>query len=149
MDPDNAVVKLCAEGMQAEGEGRNDAARALFEQAWQSRSDDFEACIAAHYLARHQDSVEQTMQWNLLALQHADAVGDERVRGFYPSLYLNAGASFEHCGEPLEARRYYERAQASCAYLPAGPYGEMVRDGIARALLRVQADLTPPADSPA
>lgn len=55
IDPDNAVVKLCAQGMQAEGAGRRGDARALFEQAWEIAGDDYERCIAAHYLARHQD----------------------------------------------------------------------------------------------
>jgi hypothetical protein len=54
MDPNNPVVRLCAAGMAAEGEGRPADAKALFEQAWAESRDDFEACIAAHYVARHQ-----------------------------------------------------------------------------------------------
>jgi hypothetical protein len=33
MNPDNSVVRLCAEGMRAEQEGRHAGARARFEQA--------------------------------------------------------------------------------------------------------------------
>jgi len=47
VDPNNPVVKLCAAGMAAEGEGRRDDARVSFEQAWAQSRDDFEACIAA------------------------------------------------------------------------------------------------------
>ena len=53
MDLNNLVVKLCAEGMQAEFAGKLDDARALFMQAWEQSQDDYEACIAAHYVARH------------------------------------------------------------------------------------------------
>jgi len=48
MDPENPVVRLCVKGMQAESEGRAEAARALFRQAWDARGDDYEACVAAH-----------------------------------------------------------------------------------------------------
>lgn len=53
-DPENVVVRLCAQGMQAEAEGRDAQARDLFLQAWEAAEDDYDACIAAHYLARHQ-----------------------------------------------------------------------------------------------
>lgn len=52
MDANNSVVKLRAEGMQAEGEGRPENARRLHERAWAESEDGFEACVAAHYLAR-------------------------------------------------------------------------------------------------
>jgi hypothetical protein len=43
-------------------------------------------------------------------LVRADAVGDERVRSFYPSLYVNMGAAYEALGDLAEARRYYDMA---------------------------------------
>ena len=33
-DPNNAVVQLCAQGMELEGKGEDEAAAALFLQAW-------------------------------------------------------------------------------------------------------------------
>jgi hypothetical protein len=131
MDPNNPVVKLCVEGMQAEAEGRTGEAHALFTQAWAVRQDDYDACIAAHFLARHQDSPQDTLRWNQEALARADAVGDDRVRSFYPSLYLNLGYSHEVLGQQAEASRYYELAAARTADLPAGQYGDLVRNGIA------------------
>jgi hypothetical protein len=38
VDPGNPVVKLCAQGMQAECEGRDDLARRLFARAWDERA---------------------------------------------------------------------------------------------------------------
>ena len=112
MNPDNPVVKLCIAGTQAEFNGRIDAARALYRQAWEAAQDDYEACIAAHYVARHQPDPHETLRWNREALARAEAVGDGRVDSFYPSLYLNMGQSFERLGDEAEAQRYYEMAAA-------------------------------------
>jgi tetratricopeptide (TPR) repeat protein len=139
MDPDNPVVKLCAEGMQAETQGRNEAALELFTQAWEASRDDYEACVAAHYLARQQTTPQDVLRWNQEALQRAEAVGDGRVEGFYPSLYLNMGYSYEVLGNHAEATCYYQLAEASVEALPEGPYGDLVRDGIARGLQRMGA----------
>ena len=139
MDSDNAVVKLCAEGMMVEGQGYGDQARELFAQAWAQSKDDVEACIAAHYLARHQGSAEQTLYWNREALRRADSSGDDRVRGYYPSLYLNLGRSYELMGDVAAARRYYDLAAASAADLPDDGYSAMVRRGIGAGQQRVEA----------
>lgn len=93
IDTDNLVVKLCVEGMQSETENRPDDARKLFEQAWSIRQGDYEACVAAHYLARHQNDPQEVLKWNREALSYADAITNDRVRGFYSSLYLNVGYS--------------------------------------------------------
>jgi hypothetical protein len=137
MDPENPIVKLCVAGMKAESEGRNEDALALFLQAWEQRTDDFEGCIAAHYVARHQKTPEDTLRWNEESLKRAKEVGDARVADFYPSLYLNMGKAQEDIGNRTEARRYYELAWASVSTLPEGRYGDVVREGIKRGLERV------------
>lgn len=110
MDLNNPVIKLCVEGTRAEFEGRRDDAHALYQQAWEAAQDDYEFCIAAHYLARHQTDPQETFRWNQEALTRADAVKDERVQSFYPSLYLNMGHSYELLGNLVEAKRYYDLA---------------------------------------
>jgi tetratricopeptide (TPR) repeat protein len=137
MDPNNPVVKMCVQGMQAESEGRHDDARRLFEQAWAERSDDYEACIAAHYLARHQERPQDVLRWNQTALDHAKLVDDERVHGFYPSLYLNLGHAYEQTGHRDKAARYYQLGAERVQELPEGPYGDMVRSAIARGQQRI------------
>lgn len=137
IDPDNPAAKLCVEGMAEEAAGRLAEAKSLFEQAWEIAGDDYERCIAAHYLARHQDGPEPTLHWNAECLRYADLVGDERVAGFYPSLYLNMGHSYEQLGEREKAEEYYRAAQAHLTDLPEGPYGDMIRDGVARGLERL------------
>lgn len=107
MDTTNPVIQLCIAGTRAEFEHRLDDARSIYQQAWDAHTDDYEACIAAHYLARFQNSLEESLLWNQVALRHADAVADERVKDFYPSLYLNLGKSHEMLGNLLEARTYF------------------------------------------
>jgi tetratricopeptide (TPR) repeat protein len=155
LDPDNPIVKLCAAGMRAEAERCADDARALFLQAWDARTDDYEACIAAHFVARHADRPQEALHWNQVALAHADGVDSERVQDFYPSLYLNLGFAHEVLGQHAEAARHYAQAAAAAVALPASPYTDMVREGIRNALQRMteasgqarqtcQAPLTPP-----
>jgi hypothetical protein len=110
MDLDNNVIKLCIEGTRAEFEHRLEEAHILYKQAWEARTDDYDACIAAHYVARFQDSAEESLHWNQLAVKHANAVDDEKVKEFYPSLYLCLGRSYELVDNQGEADRYYELA---------------------------------------
>lgn len=134
MDPDNPVIRLCAQGMRAETEGRPDEARELFLRAWQTAADDYQACVAAHYLARHQSDPEQTLHWNEECLRRADLVGDDRVRGFYASLHLNLARAHGDLGRADEARRHLELAAARLADVPAGPYADWLRLAIADGL---------------
>ncbi|TJZ50217.1 hypothetical protein FCH28_23205 [Streptomyces piniterrae] len=134
MDPELPVVRLCVEGMQAEAAGRPEAARGLFQRAWDIAADDYEACIAAHYLARHQSTPEDTLRWNQECLDRADAVGDERVRSFYPSLYVNMGQAYRALGQPALAYGFFERAAECAGEAPAGQYGDWNRFAIAEGL---------------
>jgi hypothetical protein len=136
IDPDNPVVRLCAEGIAAEGQGRHKDAAALYQEAWTIHTDDYEACIAAHYLAREQETLQESLKWNQLALAHALAVPDDRIAGFLPSLYLNLGWSHEVLEDAVTARACYLEGAAQLAGLPAGAYTDVVRDGIARGLER-------------
>ena len=137
MDSNNPVIQLCAKGMECEGKGDFDNASQLFMEAWNQGSDDFERCIAAHYLARHQKNPMDRLVWNQRSLDHARAVHDDRLRGFYPSLYLNMGKAHEDLGNRRDAKRFYELAAKVLSSLPEGRYGNVVRDAVERALLRV------------
>ena len=81
LDINNPIIQLCMEGTRAEFEHRIDEARVLYQKAWDARTDDYDACVAAHYLARFQDSAEESLRWNQLALNYANAVnGSMTVR---------------------------------------------------------------------
>jgi hypothetical protein len=130
MDPDNQVVRLCAEGMEAEFAGRRDAARVLFDRAWETSSSDFEACIAAHYVARHQPDAGATLHWNQVALERAELVHDDSVRRFYASLHLNLGHAYEQSGDLVLACRHYTLAHERLDDVPHGKYHDTVRSGV-------------------
>jgi tetratricopeptide (TPR) repeat protein len=110
MDLNNPVIRLCIAGTRAEFEGKKDKACELYRQAWKAATDDYEACIAAHYMARCQDSPEEILRWNQEALERANTVEDGRVKDFYPSLYLNLGRSYELMGDQGKAEKYYALA---------------------------------------
>ncbi|PMR60829.1 hypothetical protein C1A38_12110 [Verrucosispora sp. ts21] len=137
MDLDNPVLKLCQDGMRAEAEGRPADARALFEQAWSRRTDSYDACVAAHYLARQQDDPEEVLRWNQEALRQADAVGDTAVSALYPSLHVSVAMAHERLGDPGAARAAFERAAEHVVALPADEYGNQLRTAITDALSRL------------
>jgi hypothetical protein len=137
MHPENPIVRLCIEGMKAEGERRLDRARDLFEQAWTSATTNFEKCVAAHYVARHQPTPEDTLHWNKESLRLAEAVGNDSVEAFFPSLYLNLGHSYEIMGDHDLARHYFDLADARSRILEVDRYGDVVLDAIRRGRERV------------
>ena len=137
IDPSNVVVQLCARGIEAEMAGRAEEALSLYVQAWDKRTDGYEACIAAHYVARLQKDLEDVLHWNQESLLAADSVVDGRVAAFYPSLYLNMGKAHEDLGHRDEAQRFYRLAANGLAALPQGQHTDIVRQGITAGLARV------------
>jgi hypothetical protein len=137
LDPENPVNALCILGMEAEGRGDPGSARTLFTQAWELRSDHVEAAVAAHYLARHQDTAAEKLAWNRKALNEALAGDHKTVSGFLPSLHLNLGRSHEDTGDRDAAREQYLLAERACSVLGDDGYGRMIRAGIAAALERI------------
>lgn len=113
-------------------EGDTSAAMELFEQAWAARQDDYDACIAAHFLARHQPTVDATLHWNLVAARHAEAVSDGRAREFMASLYLNLGDASLKAGDAAMALDATARARVGLLDVPEGGYRDFVEYGIRR-----------------
>jgi len=130
IDPTNPVVALCAAGMVCDGAPGE--ARRLFEQAWSARHDDYDAAIAAHYLAREQPTPLLTLDWNMRAVAHCERVADDRAVELLPSLYLNLADSLLQVRRWEEARLIAERAAESLPRLPAGGYRTLIAQGIAR-----------------
>lgn len=136
-DPENPVNKLCAEGMEAEMTADIPKAKALFQQAWEMASSDFEKFTVAHYLARNPEDAKIGLHWNLESLRFALLCEDTGTKAHFASLYLNIGKSYEDLGNSAEALRYYELADKSSVHLPADPYGDMIRFGIRSAFQRI------------
>jgi hypothetical protein len=139
MDPTNPIIQLCVQGVEAESANRGDEARTYYEQAWRASTDDVEACIAAHYLARNQTDLEQALWWNQIALARADRVADDRVRPFYASLHLNLGMAYEKLGQVGIARHHYRRANETTSDIADGEHRVLVDYCVTRGLKRTES----------
>jgi tetratricopeptide (TPR) repeat protein len=136
-DPENKVVKLCAAGMAKEVSGCPDEAAQLFLQAWHEATNDFERFTAAHYVARHQNTVADKLKWDETALNLASKLSDENVKSSYPSLYLNIAKCYEDLENFPNALKYYRQALSYVIYLPDDGYGRMIQSGIENGIARV------------
>jgi hypothetical protein len=142
IDPTNPVVALCAEGMAMEGTPAD--ARRLFEQAWAARRDDYDAAIAAHFVARHQATAADTLHWNALAVRHAEAVSDGSADELLASLYLNLGDAHAQLGQRAAGVAAVRQAAEHLAAVPAGGYHDLLALGIDRLANRLgEADDVP------
>ena len=139
VDPENPIVRLCVQGMNHESMGDFEIASKLFLTSWEQSTDDFERCVAAHYVAPHQKSPEDALVWNQRSLDHARTVNDERVSGFFPSLYLNMGKAYEELSKRDEARQFYARAVEVLSSLPDNEYGKNTRAAVERGLERLHS----------
>ena len=135
IDGDSVVARLCAAGMAVDGDAA--AAGALFRQAWDARRDDYEASIAAHFLARHQPSLDDSLHWNRVAVEHAEAVTDERAKPLLASLYLNLAGSYLALGDSARATIAAEQGVTALQFLPADGYRDFVSRGLQRLRARI------------
>lgn len=136
LDQNNPVIKLCAYGMELEGNGSVQEAVDIFYDAWTIAESDFDKAIAAHYVARHQESVQEKLEWDALALEHALRDTNDSCKSLLPSLYLNIAKCYEDLNDYHNARKNYEQAWTLAAYLPDDGYGTMIRNGIQKGLER-------------
>lgn len=103
-NPNNNIVKLCLQGMDMEGKDKPEEASALFLQAWNEATTDFEKFIAAHYVARHQKNIPDKLAWLKTDLQLALKINNDAVKGAFVPLYLNIAKCYEDLGNLDEAR---------------------------------------------
>jgi rifampin ADP-ribosylating transferase len=137
-DQSNPIVKLCAEGMEREGQGLKADALKLYERAWDASTTDFEKFTAAHYVARHQETISEKLKWDETALQFALNIDDDNVQATFPSLYLNIAKCYEDLNDLALASKNYTLALSFTDRLPDNGYGNMIRNGILNGLDRVK-----------
>jgi rifampin ADP-ribosylating transferase len=129
-DPANHIVKLCAQGINFEGEGKTEEAPMIFQKAWDEATNHIEKFISAHYLARHQKGVVEKLNWDKIALQFALEIRDESVKSNYPSLFLNIAKCYEELKDFENAKINYQLALSFSNFLPNDSYGKMINSGI-------------------
>lgn len=137
-DTNNKIVKLCAEGMKLEGEGKKEEALKFFQQAWDEATNDFEKFTSAHYVARHQENIADKLKWDKTALNLALKINDENIKSIYPSLYLNIGKCYEDLNDFKNAVENYELAFSFTTFLADDGYGKMIKSGIVNGIDRVK-----------
>lgn len=104
----SATARLCVEGTQAEFARDLDTARRLFREAWDAAADDYDAAMAAHYVAHLEPDIAEALRWHLVALERARL--DERADAFLGSLFVSLGGAYEALGDTVEAERYFALA---------------------------------------
>lgn len=145
MNPDPIMARI-GQGVELHhGQGRPEAARALFAQLWTEigaeRGDPLHVCVLAHSMADVQDDVHEELTWDLRALAAAGLLSDDRVAragvpmpvpALYPSLHLNLADCYRRLGDLDRARRHLEEARAGIDALGDDDYGRLIRSGLER-----------------
>jgi rifampin ADP-ribosylating transferase len=100
-------------------------------------TNDFEKFTAAHYVARHQKSVQDKLKWDETALAFALKITDSNMYANYPSLYLNIAKCHEDLRDISNAQKNYEIALSYADHLPDNDYGQIIKLGIKNGLERL------------
>lgn len=121
--PFHHVVKLCLQGMDMEDKGKPEEASKLFLQGWNEATNDFEKFLAAYYVARHQKTVSDKLNWLETALRFALRVSNDAVNSALPSLYMNIAKCYEDLNNHDKAKEHSDLA-ISFKYNPSdkGPF---------------------------
>ena len=110
MDLNRPAIALCAEGTELEFKKRLAEARQRYAEAWECAVDDYEKCIAAHYVGHLAETAESQLFWHTTALAHANKAEAAQVASFMPSLYVNLGLAYEQTGDAKQAKHFYDLA---------------------------------------
>lgn len=110
--PFNNVVKHCLQGMEMEEKGQPQEALKCFLKGFDEATNDFEKFLAAHYVARQQQTVPEKLRWLETALQFALNVKDDAIKSALPALYTNIAGCHEELGNTEKAAENAELAQS-------------------------------------
>ncbi len=120
--PNNAIIKLCMQGMAMEENGKPGEAATLFLQAWNEAANNFEKFISAYYVAKHQKNVSDKLLWFETALQFALKINDSAVTGAFPNLYENIAKCYEELNDIDNAKKNYKSAKVMGKPSDNGPF---------------------------
>lgn len=138
-DSENHVVKLCAKGIELEGEPEK--ASYYYRKAWDTAVNNEERFIAAHYVARIQDTIFEKVKWDQIALNEALTIDKEYVKAAFPSLYLNLGKCYEDMADFKMAIEYYEQGLTFSNFLNDDGYSKMIKSGLEAGVQRARSKM--------
>lgn len=122
-NPHNPVIQRCMLGIEQAEKGQPEVATALFQQAWNEATNDFEKFIAAHFIARQQQDARDQLQWLHTALQHGLSANSDAVKSALPSLYTNMAQGYAALGDADNEAKYRGLAISASEQLPdKGPF---------------------------
>lgn len=114
-NPHHSAIQLCIEGMNLEDKGLLVEAARVFARAWNKAQNDVEKFMAAWHLARVQLTAADRLKWYETALELAQKVNSDAVKGAFPVLYSNLAECYQELRDLEKAKIYYDLASA-----PAG-----------------------------
>lgn len=130
--------------------GDKETGRELLTDCWNSATepDHAQRCVIAHYLADLQSDLAAEVAWDERALVEHPFVADEDLapvgiataRSLAPSLHLNLGDGYRRQSRHVEARIQLDLALARVDTLPDDGYGRLIRDGLDRLAVRLEAE---------
>lgn len=133
------MLERIRSGIRLREAGKVAEARELLSGLWPDveHGDAFERCFLAHSLADVQEDPDDELHWDLVALDAASDVTEERAAereipggrlGLYPSLHLNLAEDYLRLGDDAEARRQYLAGREHLHLLADDSYGRGIRD---------------------
>ncbi len=140
---DSAMIDKIGRAQDLAANGDRAGARTIYDALWSEAiraGDQYQACVVAHFLAHAHVDPEAQLAWHLHALHAADAVGDERVRSFYPSLHANLGDVYLRLGNLAQAQEHIDKAGETEHVLPDDGYGRLMRSLIIRLTQTINRD---------
>jgi rifampin ADP-ribosylating transferase len=98
--------------MGAQDKGEPVEASRLFLQAWNEATNDFERFIAAYYVARHQGTTLEKLEWLGRSFNYALKINDVTVKAAFPALYSEIAECYEELNDRDKARKYRDLASS-------------------------------------
>lgn len=108
--PQNAIVRLCIQGMHLEEGDRAEEARAMFLRAWNEATDDHERFLAAYHVSRQGKDPAGQLKWLEIALRLASQVDDASVSAAFPFLHSRMAECHERLNDRDAAGRHRKLA---------------------------------------
>jgi len=108
------VRYLLERGRTFNSAGEIEAARPLFEEAWdlaRGIGEDYHAVDAAHMLGICETG-DKALRWNEIAMEAAEASHDSRAKEWLGALYNNTGWTYHDAGEFQRALECFEKGLA-------------------------------------
>lgn len=134
------VLSLCARGVQLERVGLVSEAADQYQQAWKAAESPDERCVAAHHVARVQESADSRRTWDQTALEWLDMCDPTLIEEFAPVVQAAAATSARIAGDSAAAQQWYRQAAASARTLVDSADRAALRASVADGLLATSGD---------